>query len=118
MVFPHVDKKIRLIRDQGLQLKLSISSDGLTWSLRTVLKIMTFKEEATRSILEKIYSEDEDQQQLGLYLSFISYLETQLLQDKMRMKNILQNCSDQFAQCYNLVESHVSLLQQARTSLT
>ena len=118
MVFPHVDNKIRLIRDQGLQLKLSISSDGFTWSLKSVLKIMTFKEESTRKILDKIYSDDDDHQHCSLYLSFLSYLETKLLQDKMQMKNIHLNCSDQFQQCYNLVQSHVCLLDQARTSLT
>lgn len=117
LVFHHVDEKIRLIRDQGLHLKLSISSDGFTWSLKTILKIMTFEEKSARNILEKIYSEDEDHQHCSLYLSFLSYLEVKLLENKMRMKNVLLNSSDQFEQCYHLVESHVFLLQQARTSL-
>ena len=119
LVFHHVDKKIRLIRDQGLHLKLSISSDGFTWSLKTVLKIMTLTEESARNILEKIYSEEEeDHGHCSLYLSFLSYLEAKLLQHKMQMKNILPNCSNQFEQCYQLVESHVCLLEQARTRLT
>ena len=117
LIFHQVDKKFRLIREQGLHLKLSISSDGFTWSLKTVLKIMTFKEESARNILEEIYSEDDDQQHCSLYLSFLSYLEAKLLQDKMEMENIQLNCSDQFEQCYHLVESHVCMLQQARTSL-
>ena len=115
---PQTDQKVRLIRDQGLELKLSISSEGFTWSLKTVLKIMTLKEQSVRDILEKIYSDDDDHQYCSLYLSFLSYVETKLIQDKMRMKNILLNCSDQFQQCYNLVQSHVCLLEQARTSLT
>jgi len=116
-----LDKRMKMIRDNGLDLKLCIVEDGFTWSLKTVLKLLTFKLEETSSkcsVLERAYIEEDDNQYYRLYLSFLSYLETKLAHEKMRMKNALENCSDQFVQCNNLVESHVQLLGQARTSFT
>ena len=117
-VCPDINRKIEMIRDNDLHLKLCIVEDGFTWSLKTVLKILTFRiGESSNSLLEKAYNDEEDEKYERLFLAFLSYLTERLTQEKIRMKNVLSNCSDQFVECYNLVESHLGLLERARAAL-
>ena len=117
-VCPDIDRKIEMIRDNDLHLKLCIVEEGFTWSLKTVLKILTFRiGESSNSLIEKAYNDEEDEKYERLFLAFLSYLTERLTKEKIQMKNVLLNCSDQFVECYNLVESHLGLLERARAAL-
>ena len=117
---PDIDEKITMIRDRELDLKLCIIEEGFTWSLKTVLKLLSFQDGTydCDSLLEKAYNEEDDEKYCSLYLTFLSFLWTRLTRERTKMKSILTECSGQFAQCYHLVDSHLRLLDRARSALT
>jgi len=109
------DKKVSLLKSNGLDRRLSITDEGLSWNLMACFKVLLMTEaqlDKWHSVFQYELSEDKEVQAFAV--QFISRLEEKIANILGKMNKYCDKGSENFLLCRDLVNSHHVLLHNAK----
>lgn len=111
-----LDTKLDIIRTAKLDTRLSVTGEGLSWSAKTGLRILTMSSsqlQTWHTVFQDSEDCDKDPALLRLYSEFVLYLIRNLRETLSAMTRLASDCSESFVVCLDLVRSYACLLEQA-----
>ena len=107
-------RRRELIRKYGLDKKLGVVEDeGLTWSVRMIIKIMQLDPEKLHQDCYDIF--DEDQCDSDLVTRILDRLAVKLRQELEIMEQMLTDSTQSFKLCHLLTQSHLRIVKKAQS---
>ena len=111
-----MERRRQLIRNYGLDKKLGIVEDeGVTWSVRTVLKIMTLDSEKLHQDCYDIFDENEDDSDSDLVTRILDRMAVKLEQELEVMEQLSAAFTESFELCHRLTQSHLRIVKKAQS---
>ena len=111
-----MERRRELISKYGLDKKLGVVEDeGVTWSVRMVIKIMQLDSEKLHQDCYDIFDENEDQSDIDLVTRILDRLAVKLIQELEVMEQMLTNFTESFELCHRLTQSHLRIVKKAQS---
>ena len=109
-------RRRELIRKYGLDKKLGVVEDeGLTWSVRMIIRIMQLDAEKLHHDCYDIFDENEDQSDSDLMTRILDRLAVKLRQELEIMEQMVTDSTESFKLCHLLTQSHLRIVKKAQS---
>ena len=111
-----MERRRELIRKYGLDKKLGVVEDeGVTWSVRMIIKIMQLDSEKLHQDCYDIFDENEDQSDSDSVTRILDRLAVKLRQELEVMEQMLTDFTESFKLCHLLTQSHLRIVKKAQS---
>ena len=111
-----MERRRELIRKYGLDKKLGIVEDeGVTWSVKMVLKIMQLDSEKLHQDCYDIFDENEDDSDSDLVTRILDRMAVKLEQELEVMEQLSAVFTESFELCHRLTQSHLRIVKKAQS---
>ena len=111
-----MERRRQLIRKYGLDKKLGVVEDeGVTWSVKMVLKIMQLDSDKLHQDCYDIFDENEDDSDSDLVTRILDRLAVKLEQELEVMEQMSVVFTESFELCHRLTQSHLRIVKKAQS---
>ena len=111
-----MERRRELISKYGLDKKLGVVEDeGVTWSVKMVLKIMQLDSDKLHQDCYDIFDENEDDSDSVLVTRILDRLTVKLEQELEVMEQMSAVFTESFELCHRLTQSHLRIVKKAQS---
>ena len=111
-----MERRRELIKKYGLDKKLGIVEDeGVTWSVKMVLKIMQIDSEKLHQDCYDIFDENEGDSDSDLVTRILDSMTVKLGQELEVMDQLSAVFTESFELCHRLTQSHLRIVKKAQS---
>ena len=111
-----MERRRELIRKYGLDKKLGVVEDeGVTWSVKMVLKIMQLDSDKLHQDCYDIFDENEDDSDSDLVTRILDRMAVKLEQELEVMEQMSVVFTESFELCHRLTQSHLRIVKKAQS---
>ena len=111
-----MERRRELIKKYGLDKKLGIVEDeGVTWSVKMVLKIMQIDSEKLHQDCYDIFDENEGESDSDLVTRILDSMTVKLGQELEVMDQLSAVFTESFELCHRLTQSHLRIVKKAQS---
>ena len=109
-----MERRRELISKYGLDKKLGVvEGEGVTWSVRMIIKIMRLDSEKLHQDCYDIFDEEEDDS--DLVTRILDRLAVKISQELEVMEQMLTDFTESFELCHRLTQSHLRIVKKAQS---
>ena len=111
-----MERRRELISKYGLDKKLGVvEGEGVTWSVRMIIKIMRLDSEKLHQDCYDIFDEEEDDSDSDLVKRILDRLAVKISQELEVMEQMLTDFTESFELCHRLTQSHLRIVKKAKS---
>ena len=111
-----MERRRELISKYGLDKKLGVvEDDGVTWSVKMVLKIMQLDSDKLHQDCYDIFDENEDDSDSVLVTRILDRMAVKLEQELEVMEQMSAVFTESFELCHRLTQSHLRIVKKAQS---